>query len=160
MLGAGLGMPYEIILRDFSKTNYSSARASLGQAYRIFRAWQQLIVDAYCQPVWAQLLEEAYYMGELPAPGFEKYIHEYTRAQWITPGWQHVDPLKEAKAQELLVNNNFMSRSEVCASLGTDWEAVALQRQRESETDEDLGIKTPEQKNAETMQPVQDGQDA
>lgn len=142
LLGAGLGMPYEILLRDFSKTNYSSARASLGQAYRIFTEWQRLIVDDFCQPLWELLLEEAYYRGELSAPGFEARFYDYTRAQWISPGWQHVDPLKEAQAHELMVRNNFVSRAEVCSSMGSDWETVTLQRARELELDEELGTGT------------------
>ena len=140
LMGAGLGLPYEIILRDFSKTNYSSARSALLQAYRIFTEWQQLVIDDYCQPLWELLLEEAWARGELSAPGFEQSFHEYTRAQWIPPGWAWVDPLKEAQAYQLMESIGATSKAEVCAAQGKDWEAVAEQQAREKQRYEDLGL--------------------
>ena len=41
-IGVAAGMPYELVMKDFSTTNYSSARASLLEAWRFFinrRVW-------------------------------------------------------------------------------------------------------------------------
>ena len=35
-IGSSTGLPYELVLKDFSKTNYSSARAALNEAWRFF----------------------------------------------------------------------------------------------------------------------------
>ncbi len=35
-IGTGLNIPYELLLKDFSKTNYSSARSALLEAWRYF----------------------------------------------------------------------------------------------------------------------------
>lgn len=139
-IGAALGLPYELIFKDFSKTNYSSARAALLQAYRVFQNWQQMVVDNLCQPVWEILLEEAYLTGDLPAPDFYANQWEYTRAAWIPPGWQWVDPKKETEANKVAVEMGFKSRADVCAEAGDDWEAKAIQIAREKQKYDDLGI--------------------
>jgi lambda family phage portal protein len=140
MIGAALGLPYELVLKDFSKTNYSSARAAMLQAYRVFKVWQKLIVDHLCQPLWDLLMEEAWLRGELVAPSFRKYRWEYCRAMWIPPGWQWVDPLKEAQANKVAVAVGFKTRADVCAEQGEDWEAKAEQASREKQRYEELGL--------------------
>jgi lambda family phage portal protein len=140
MIGASLGLPYELVIKDFSKTNYSSARAALLQAYRVFQVWQQMLVNHLCQPVWELLVEEAWLRGRLVAPGFEKYKWEYTRALWIPPGWQWVDPLKEVDANTQAVRMGFKTRADVCAEQGDDWEAKAEQMAREKAVYEELGL--------------------
>ena len=140
MIGAALGLPYELVLKDFSQTNYSSARAALLQAYRVFQVWQKMIVDHLCQPLYELLLEEAWLRGELVAPGFESRQWEYTRAAWIPPGWKWVDPQKESKADEIAVQMGFKSRAEVAAEQGKDWEETAEQAAREKRKYEELGL--------------------
>jgi len=140
VIGAGLGLPYELVIKDFSQTSYSSARAALLQAYRVFRVWQQLLIRHLCQPVWEVLLEEAWLRGELEAPGWERLRWEYTRTLWIPPGWEWVDPLKEAKAAELEIRMLNKTRADVAAERGQDWEAKAEQAAREKAVLEELGL--------------------
>jgi capsid protein len=40
-IGTGLNIPYELLLKDFSKTNYSSARSALLEAWRYFNGRRQ-----------------------------------------------------------------------------------------------------------------------
>lgn len=139
-IGAALGLPYELIFKDFSKTNYSSARAALLQAYRVFQDLQQLIIDHLCQPVYEILIEEAFLRGELPVGDFYRNQWEYTRALWTPPGWKSVDPLKETQANKIAVSMGFKSRADVCAESGDDWEQKATQIAREKDKYEFLGI--------------------
>jgi lambda family phage portal protein len=140
MIGAALGLPYELVLKDFSQTNYSSARAALLQAYRVFQVWQNMIVNHLCQPVYELLLEEAWLRGELTAPGFESQKWEYTRAGWIPPGWRWVDPLKEANADKISIEMGLKTRADSCAEQGQDWEEKAEQAAREKAKYEELGL--------------------
>lgn len=140
MIGASLGMPYELVLKDFSKTNYSSARAALLQAYKVFAVWRQMIVNHLCQPVYELLVEEAFFRGEINAPNFEKYKWEYTRAVWIPPGNGWVDPKKEAEANVIADIAGYKSKAEICAENGKDWEAVAEQKAREKRKYDELGL--------------------
>ncbi len=153
MIGTALGLPYELVLKDFSQTNYSSARAALLQAYRVFQVWQQMIVNHVCQPLYELLLEEAWLRGELNAPGFETRWWEYTRAAWIPPGWKWVDPKKEAEADKIAIQMGIKTRADVCAEQGQDWEEKAEQAAREKQRYEELdlpweGMKGGGQQNA------------
>ena len=135
---AGLNLPYEIVSKDFSKTNYSSARAALLQAYRYFKQRQTFLASKLCQPVYEMLLEEAYLRGELEVSDYYARRYDYNKARWITPGWQWVDPLKEAEAAELSINNGISTLADECASRGDDWEEKIEQRAREVRKIQDL----------------------
>ena len=42
-MAASLDMPYEVLAKDFSKTNYSSARAALREAWRVYLPYRTLL---------------------------------------------------------------------------------------------------------------------
>ncbi|MFZ7126404.1 MAG: phage portal protein [Desulfobacterales bacterium] len=132
IIGMGIGMPYELIAKDFSKTNYSSARASLLEGRRMFDFWRYWWARQFCQPVWDLVLEEAFLRGEFDAPDFYRWRHEYTRAKWLGGGWGWVDPVKEVQASRLRVDYGFSTLADEVSSMnGQDWEEVADQRARE-----------------------------
>jgi capsid protein len=49
-IATGLNMPYELLMKDFSKTNYSSARAALLEAWRFFTGRRNWLALAFYQP--------------------------------------------------------------------------------------------------------------
>ena len=144
-IGASIGMPYEVISKDFSKTNYSSARAALLEAWRVFAVYQKWMVDGFCQPVWMMVLEEAWLRGmiDLPkgSPDWYDAVHAYTRAYWIPPRKGHVDPLKEIKAHVLAIQNNISTLASVTAETGQgDYESNLEQRARERAMEKEKDI--------------------
>lgn len=143
-IGAAIGMPYEVIAKDFSKTNYSSARAALLEAWRIYKFYQKWLVHGFCQPSWNLVIEEAWLSGmiRLPksAPDFYDAMPAYCRAIWIPPRKGHVDPVKEVKALVESIDANLITQAEAVAEMGGDWETVYNQRAREKEAEEALGI--------------------
>jgi lambda family phage portal protein len=142
-ISAALGLPYELVAKDFSKTNYSSARAALLEARRYFKVRQEWLSQKLCQPVWEMLLEEAYLKGELDAANFyEKGRPKsaWLRARWIAPGWSWVDPLKEVKASREAIAGNISSLADEAAGQGKDWEEILEQRQREEQKRKELGL--------------------
>jgi lambda family phage portal protein len=144
--GASCGMPYEIIAKDFSKTNYSSARAALLEAWRVFSFYQKWLVDGFCQPVWDMVIEEAWLrdMIRLPAKtDFYQSRHELCRAVWIPPRRGHVDPVKEIEALVTGMENHLVTLSEAAAEMGGDWEGKLRQRAREEEMRKSLGLEKP-----------------
>ncbi len=133
-VGASVGMPYEIISKDFSKTNYSSARAALLEAWKVFAVYQKWMVDSFCQPVWEMVIEEAWLRGIVNIPkktDFYKQRHLLTRATWIPPKRGHVDPLKEIQAAIMAKNNNIQTLSQIAAEHGGNWQTNIEQRSRE-----------------------------
>jgi len=143
-VGASVGMPYEIIAKDFSKTNYSSARAALLEAWRVFKFYQKWLVDQFCQLVWEMVLEEAYLRGllQLPkgSPDWYDAMPAYTRAIWIPPKRGHVDPVKEMAANIKGLENNILTLADIAAENGGDWETALEQRAREKRKAQELGL--------------------
>jgi len=139
-ISSGLNLPYEVVAKDFSRTNYSSARAALLEARRFFRVWQDFIAKRMCQPVWEMLLEEAYLNNELPPVNFYENRLDWVRARWIAPGWGWVDPTKEVEASRSSIDGNLSTLADEAASLGRDWEEVLEQRAREDVKMKELGI--------------------
>lgn len=139
-ISAALGLPYELVAKDFSKTNYSSARAALLEARRYFKMRQEWLSRKLCQPVWEMLLEEAYLRGEVKADTFYEAQRYWTSASWIAPGWEWVDPLKEAQAAEVGLRNGIMTYSDLYAQEGRDWEESFEQRKREQAKIKELGL--------------------
>ncbi|NOX35897.1 MAG: phage portal protein [Deltaproteobacteria bacterium] len=147
-IGASIGMPYEVISKDFSRTNYSSARAALLEAWRVFAVYQKWMVDGFCQPVWMMVLEEAWLRGmiQLPkgSPDWYDAIFAYTRASWTPPRKGHVDPLKEIKAHVLAIQNNISTLAAVTAETGQgDYESNLEQRARERGMEKEKDIVPP-----------------
>lgn len=134
-IGAGGGgMPYEITAKDFSKTNYSSARAALEEAWRVFGFTQDWLIKSFCQPVWEMVFEEAWLRGRIKLPAsldFYTYRAEWCAAQWTVPERTSLDPVKEMVAHVMGKQNNVTTDADFCAKRGKDYEAVYRQRQRE-----------------------------
>lgn len=142
-ISAALGLPYELVAKDFSKTNYSSARAALLEARRYFKVRQEWLAQKLCQPVWEMLLEEAYLKGEIDADIFYekgKPVPAWVRARWIAPGWSWVDPLKEVKASREAIAGNISSLADEAAGQGKDWEEILEQRAREEQKRKELDL--------------------
>lgn len=142
-ISTGLNMPYELLMKDFSKTNYSSARAALLEAWRYFLAARQWLATYWCSPIYGLWLEEAVRRGEVEAPDFYTNRAAYCRAAWIGPGRGWVDPMKEAQASGERMRNTVSTLEQECAEQGLDWEEVMEQRAEESRRAEMLGVPDP-----------------
>lgn len=137
-IGAALGIPYELVTKDFSKTNYSSARAALLEARRYFRSRQEWLAQKLCSPAWEMLLEEAYLKGELNIKNFYEDRLDWVRVRWISPGWNYIDPLKEAKATKEALDSGISSLADEASAQGRDWEETIEQKTREAIKIKDL----------------------
>lgn len=139
-ISTGLNMPYELLMKDFSKTNYSSARAALLEAWRYFMARREWLSTYWCDPVYELWLEEAVRRGEVEASDFYENRAAYSRCQWVGPGRGWVDPAKEADAAETRMRISVSTLERECAEQGMDWEEVLEQRAREREYALGLGL--------------------
>lgn len=151
-IAAGMNMPYELLVKDFSKTNYSSARASLLEAWRYFNGRRRWLSDYWLREVYALWLEEAVNAGEIEAPGFYENKYAYCRARFIFGGRGWVDPVKDATASELRVRNFVSTLEQECAEQGLDYEEVLDQRMLEQQMMRERGLSMPAPNGA--AQPV------
>lgn len=132
-MAASQGIPYETLAKDYSKTNYSSMRAALNEAWKLYGFWRQWFGRAYCQPLWEMLVEEAVLRGlvVLPpgAPDFYDASDLWCNAAWVGPARGFVDPVKEIQATILALDNNLMTYGEAWAERGGDFdEALEIMR--------------------------------
>lgn len=136
-MAASLDLPYEVLTKDFSQTTYSSARAALIEAWRVFMLYRHWLVEHFCTPVWGMVFEEAWLNGlvKLPAgaPDFYDAMDDYCRVQWIGPSRGYIDPVKETAANVTALQNRLMTYSEVLAERGRDFEEAMDERQEEEE---------------------------
>jgi len=139
-IGDAVGLPYELISKDFSKTTYASARAALGEAWRFFQNRRKWMADYWATPVYALWLEEAVNLGLVDAPNFYEFKSFYIRAKWIGPGRNQIDPVKEAQAAALRLGNRTSTLELECAEAGLDWNEVLEQQALEKARLEQLGL--------------------
>lgn len=139
-IAAGLNIPYELLLKDFSQTNYSSARAALLEAWRYFKSRRAWLAAHWARPVYELWLEEAISKGHVEAPSFYERRAAWSRARWIGPGRGWIDPVKEANAAETRLRIGISTMEDECAEQGTDWEEVSEQRALEAARLRELGV--------------------
>lgn len=143
IMAAGLNLPYELLAKDFSKSNYSSARAALLEAWRHFMCRREFMATYFYQPIYALWLEEAVNQGRVVAPGFYENRAAYLRADWIGPGRGWIDPYKEALASDARQTACVSSFAAECAEQGGDWRDTMRQIAREQRLARSLGIVIP-----------------
>lgn len=152
-IGTGLNMPFELLMKDFSKTNYSSARAALLEAWRFFNGRRAWLSAYWAKPVYELWLEEAINTGKVEAEGFYVNKAAWSRCKWIGPGRGWVDPVKEAQASQIRMEAGLSTLEDECAMQGLDWEEVLEQRAREKAKMKELGLEpvvaTPKPKSTD-----------
>lgn len=125
-MAAAQGIPYESLTKDFSETNYSSMRAALNEAWKVYSYYRRWLARAYCQPIYEMVMEEAWLRGELTlpagAPDFYEARDLWCNADWIGPARGFIDPVKEISATILALENRLMTYSEAWAQHGGDFE--------------------------------------
>lgn len=139
-IGTGLNLPFELLTKDFSKTNYSSARAALLEAWRFFSGRRQWLATYWAKPVYELWLEEAINTGRIEAPDFYDNRAAWSRCKWIGPGRGWIDPVKEAQASQIRMEAGLSTLEDECAMQGLDWEEVLEQRAREKAKLRELGL--------------------
>lgn len=135
-VGTALEIPYEVLMKNFT-ASYSASRASLMEAWKMYKKKRDGIAVDFCQPIYEEWLTEAVAKGRIRAPGFfdDPAIRKaYSRAEWTGPSQGQIDPLKEAKASALMVEEGFSTRErETTALTGMDYHSNHLIRVTEEE---------------------------
>lgn len=142
-IASAVGLSYEQLTQDWSKTNYSSARAALIEVWRGMDRRRSDFSEGFCSPIYGAVLEEMMDLGELPmplgAPDFHDMRAAYSGCAWIGPGRGFVDPVKEALGAQLRIEAGLSAQQIEAAELsGMDFEeildmqaaAIAMYRER------------------------------
>lgn len=130
-LAAMLGIPYESLTKDFSKTNYSSMRAALNEAWKLYLFYRRWFARLYAQPIWEMVIEEAYLRNFLgladdiaamdAALGFYEGRQYWCSATWTGPAKGFIDPVKEIEATIKALDARLMTYADAWAERGGDF---------------------------------------
>tara|TARA_R110002073_G_scaffold326370_1_gene506152 strand:+ start:4688 stop:6337 length:1650 start_codon:yes stop_codon:yes gene_type:complete len=128
---ASLGLPYELVLKDFGGMNYSSARVALLEARRGFDVLRQIVARKFCQPIFEATVFDAVVNRKIRVPrGFTNTPSLFLKAYWQPPAAGWVDPVKEVESSRLAVENNLSSPQAEAMRQGSDHEVLLRQRAR------------------------------
>ncbi|RWX68914.1 phage portal protein, partial [Mesorhizobium sp. M4B.F.Ca.ET.089.01.1.1] len=147
-IAAALNVSYEQLSRDFTQTNYSSARAALGETFKTMMSLKRIVADKVANFVYRLWLEEAINYNELECfkrrdvPRFYEGLNAeaFSACEWIGAGQGQIDPLKETQAAVLKIKNGLSTKeTEIAKMSGGDWRKIARQIARERALDEKYG---------------------
>ena len=137
-IAANLGVSYEQLSRDYTNTNYSSARAAMNETWKYMQSRKRKVADRFASSVYQLWLEEAINKGEITslprsAPSWYEgqNADAYSACDWIGAGRGQIDELKETQAAVLRLKFNLSTLEDEHARQGKDWRTVFAQRQRE-----------------------------
>jgi lambda family phage portal protein len=149
-VGLTVGLPLEILMLDFSKSNYSNARAALLQLQRAAKPQQDMFIRRFLSRVYQWRISLWVKDGSLKVP--EAIRDTYWKHQWIPNGWAWVDPLKDLQAAALAVDYGFDTVGNMAMQRGHDFDELINARQRERERMTEAGL--PEVRSSYTRDPM------
>lgn len=159
-ISANLGVSYEQLSKDYSQTNYSSARAGMTETWKGMQANKRSVADRFANFVFTLWLEEAIANGEITsmsrrAPNFWEGLNSeaYSQCEWIGASRGQIDELKETQAAVLRIKYGLSTREYELGRLGHDWRNVFEQLEREQSVAKDRGlvfVENDNQMNAST----------
>jgi len=143
-IASKLGLTYEQLKGDWSKVNYSSARAALNEVWRGIARMSKVFIEQIVTPLHLAWADEAFDQGFLTtpkgAPEFWEMPGAYLRGRWIGPARGYIDPVKEQEASGLRVEGLTSTLRDENAEQGRDLEETLDQIEAENEMLEERNI--------------------
>ena len=160
-IGLAVSMPYELLALDFSKTNFSSARAALLEARMHFDTVTKHVTNHLCIPVWSEMIRDAVAAAAIGQPAaYNAQPWRFQRSRWTHPGYKWIDPLKEAMAAKVAIDSGIKTMRDVVATDGKDVEEHIKQLGQEEELLEASGFKRNTTNNSLITLAMQEDDDA
>lgn len=161
-IAAALGVSYEQLSKDYSETNYSSARAAMTETWKRMISLKSLIADRFATMIYRLWLEEAINSGMITALPRKmgkdtSWLYEplaieaITNCEWIGASRGQIDELKETQAAVLRMKYGLSTMEREAARLGIDWRENIKQMGREKDSLEEQGFNHPATVTDNTM---------
>ena len=154
----GLNVPYESLAQNFSKSSYSSARASLLEGWRYFMGRRKIIAARFASIVFGMWFEDKVDSGDIVLPrsarrGFYDAQNSWTNAEWIGAGRLAIDGLKEVKEAILRIEAGLSTYEKELAQMGEDYQEIFQQQVYEMKQRKEAGLPPPSWAQAEAFAP-------
>ena len=131
-------MPYIVAVMDSSIANYSSMRGDrliYQKRVGVDRNDASLLINDRLFQKWA---DEAAVTDDLIPEGLPP--RDEWDWSWGWDGWEYVDPLKEATAEQVALSGNATTLQHVCSRRNQNWRKVLRQKAVEQKYAAELGI--------------------
>lgn len=139
IVGMVFDVPLVMLRMDGSETNFSGWRGAVDIARKRFGREQRRLVQQLYAPLYrswlnrslnndgdAEVAEAARRIeAERVRDGLPELV--FDRAQWATPRWPYIEPLKDAQADTWRQQHNLDSPRRLHAQRGQDWNTVAAE---------------------------------
>ncbi len=133
--GAPIGLSYELMTRDFSKTTFTSARTAINDAFRMVRRERLVLRSFATRPTRLAVLQEAFETHQLALPARAPSIWDnpqaYLGGQEIGPGRELTDPTKDATGDRLEIENMSATVGDIAARRGQSLDEIIARGTRE-----------------------------
>jgi lambda family phage portal protein len=146
---------YEIASGDYSNVNYSSGRLGLQRFHRAITVDRCRMERTCLNPILRAWLAEAVAIRLIPAitTRSDEWLH-----RWLWPATEMIDPLKEARGEQIDLENYGTTFSEMCARDGVDRDARLAEIARDVADFAAIGQPSPYGKPAPLPVPPQSDQ--
>lgn len=146
-IASAVGLSYEQISSDWSKSNYSSARGAIVEAWKTLSRRRAHFATSFANPIFSLFAEECFDVDNLPmpsnAPEFAECRGAYSACRWLGPSRGAIDIIKEVQGSMLTMEAGLSTLEEEGAAYGVDWEENLDQRKQELDAFADRGIPVP-----------------
>lgn len=153
-IAASVGLSYEQFSKDYTHTNYSSARAAILEVDKSLAARKMLVADKFANIVYKLWIEEAVnnrqlttLTGNARRSGWlyqsPTRLDALANAQWIGASRGQIDPMKETQASILRRQSGLGTLESEAARLGLDWREVIRQQRVELDYMKEMGVEQP-----------------
>lgn len=146
-IGAALGIPYEVLLKQYN-ASYSASRAALMDFWKRVKKHRSLLVDQFCQPIYEEWLADAIaagviegFKGDFSDPIIRRAL---SGCIWTGASAGSLDPLKEVTAADEKIKAGFSTVERECTELnGSDYRENIRQQAAEKKAFEDAELVYP-----------------
>jgi len=123
LIGVNLGLPLCLVLMDGSETNFSGWRGAVDEARKGFRQNQRMMVKRLHRPVYEAKVRQ--WMEEDAALKRASIKRNIFAHEWNAPEWKYINPLQDAQADAVQLQNCLTSPRRLHSGRGYDWEVIA-----------------------------------
>jgi len=149
-IGAGLELPYELLMMHFT-ASFSASRAAILMAWAFFVQLRTYFISIYCSEIRAAWMDEAVASGRLVQPGYfsDPLIRfAYQQCTWNGPAMPEIDQVKAVTAAEKMEDRGYKTAQQATAELtGGDWEQNIAQIGKEQRRRADNKVQNETQQN-------------
>ena len=144
-IASGLNVSYFVLANSLESVNYTSSRTGLISERDGYKREQEWFIENILEPIYEDWLETAMLNNAIklingsviPVTKLDKFLSSY---RFHGRRWDWVDPLKDANANVILIENGLASRTQILAEQGVEYEDILADMKYEKELRASYGI--------------------